>query len=231
MSDDFAPIRPGDLVSEVADRITQAIVTGKLRPGVRLSESLLARQLGISRAPVREAARRLQQMGLLIYQPRRGFFVTRLTLPHIEDLYDVRLRLELYAGELFIARAGAVERRDLADYIERLRELSEDAPVGILAAADAGLHTRVCELTRNRVLLRLFQGLEAEIRLLIYFAHDLFNYADIHVMHEEIVDALLDGDLERYRRLITTHLELSRKTLRERYTVLFPIESASASST
>lgn len=231
MSGDFAPIRHGDLVSEVADRITQAIVTGQLRPGVRLSESLLARQFGISRAPVREAARRLQQMGLLTYQPQRGFFVTRLTLAHIEDLFDVRLRLELYAGELFIARAGESERRDLEDYIERLRALGADTPVGTLAAADAGLHTRVCELTRNRVLLRLFQGLEAEIRLLIYFAHDLFNYVDIHVMHEDIVHALLQGDLESYRALITKHLELSRETLRERYTAIFPIEPASASST
>ena len=64
-----------DLVGQVARRLTEAIVQGRLQPGSKVVEAGIARELGVSRAPVREAARLLEQQGLLVAHPRRGFFV------------------------------------------------------------------------------------------------------------------------------------------------------------
>ena len=62
-----------DLVGQVARRLTEAIVQGRLPPGSKVVEAGIARELGVSRAPVREAARLLEQQGLLVANPRRGF--------------------------------------------------------------------------------------------------------------------------------------------------------------
>src|SRR6476469_5886214 len=80
-----------DLVGQVARVLTQAVVTGQLAPGAKVVEAGIARELGISRAPVREAARLLEQQGLLVSHPRRGFFVRKFAADDIDDIYDLRL--------------------------------------------------------------------------------------------------------------------------------------------
>src|SRR6478735_8307822 len=86
-----------DLVGQVARILTQAIIQGQLQPGAKVVEAGIARELGISRAPVREAARLLEQQGLLVSNPRRGFFVRRLEIRNIDEIYDLRLCIERHA--------------------------------------------------------------------------------------------------------------------------------------
>ena len=71
----FSEVSTTDLVTQIARQITEAIVTGHLKPGERLTELQLSREFGTSRAPVREAARLLESQGLVTFSPRRGFFV------------------------------------------------------------------------------------------------------------------------------------------------------------
>src|SRR6266404_7808108 len=83
-----------DLVGQVARILTQAILEGRLPPGAKVVEAGIARELGISRAPVREAARLLESQGLLVASPRRGFFVRKFAADDIDDIYDLRLCVE-----------------------------------------------------------------------------------------------------------------------------------------
>ena len=96
-TDGFEPLDREGLVQRVVRRLSKAIVSGQLSPGERLSESVVARQLGVSRAPVREAARLLENSGLVTYQPNRGFFVRRFTARELDDLYEFRLVIETAA--------------------------------------------------------------------------------------------------------------------------------------
>src|SRR5258708_12285982 len=83
-----------DLVGQVARILTQAIVQGRLPPGSKVVEAGIARELGVSRAPVREAARLLEKQGLLVASPRRGFFVRKLENRNIDQIYHFRIFIE-----------------------------------------------------------------------------------------------------------------------------------------
>src|ERR1044072_1897510 len=78
-------IADSDLVGQIARILMQAIVQGRLPPGSKVVEAGIARELGVSRAPVREAARLLEKQGLLVASPRRGFFVRKLEIREIDE--------------------------------------------------------------------------------------------------------------------------------------------------
>ena len=84
----FSSIQVPDLVGVVEAQLQQAILSGRIAPGERIVEAELARQMGVSRAPVREAARRLESLGLLISRPRHGFAVRTVSPKQVNDLYE-----------------------------------------------------------------------------------------------------------------------------------------------
>lgn len=93
----FEPVAGQGLVEEVCRQLRNAVLDGHLRPGDRVVEATIAKQLGVSRAPVREAARMLAQHGLLRQEPRRGFFVATLNLRDVSDVFDLRKCLVTHA--------------------------------------------------------------------------------------------------------------------------------------
>src|SRR5688500_2191982 len=90
-------------------KLRAMIFSGELRAGQPMRQEEIARRLGVSRLPVREALNRLATEGLVELKPRRGFFVTSLNADEIEDIFDMRALLEQRAGHL------ATERRTIAD--------------------------------------------------------------------------------------------------------------------
>jgi len=114
------------------------------RPAPRWSRAGIARELGISRAPVREAARLLEQQGLLVAHPRRGFFVRKLEPADIDEIYDLRICVECHAGVLaaknLTPQTRDTLRRQLAvlyetaDLDDPARQVEEDyrfSPAGL----------------------------------------------------------------------------------------------------
>src|SRR3954469_14550899 len=91
-------LEPRALSDRLVDPLKRVIIAGELRPGDRVLETDLAEQLGVSRGPVREAFRELEQEGLLISYPHRGTFVATLPEDEIEEVYALRAHLEGYAA-------------------------------------------------------------------------------------------------------------------------------------
>ena len=102
-------LEPRALSRRIVDQLKRVIIAGELRPGDRVLETELAEQLGVSRGPVREAFRQLEQEGLLVSYPHRGTFVATVPEDEIEEVYALRAHLEAHA-----ARRVVVERRDEA---------------------------------------------------------------------------------------------------------------------
>src|SRR3712207_4941821 len=98
----LGPPRANVLRQEVSLAIEKAIFLGTIAPGQRLVESDIATQMGISKAPVREALRSLEQLGLVVNRPRRGTFVTPLTATLAGEAFSLRTLLETYAGRLAV---------------------------------------------------------------------------------------------------------------------------------
>ncbi|MEX2630965.1 MAG: GntR family transcriptional regulator [Tistlia sp.] len=200
----FATLRSADLVNQVGESLVQAIVEGRLAPGQRLVEAELARQMGISRAPLREAARRLEQRGLLVAHPRRGFFVRELSLGEVDDLYAVRIMAESCAARLTAERAGRAGLDELARRIEEMRRLARAGKEAALVEADLQFHRALSVLSGNRRLLRLYDDMAIDVRMVIAMIDHLYDDPlVIAETHTPILEALEGGD----PRIITEAVE------------------------
>lgn len=112
------------LATGISARIEEMILAGDLKPGQRINESHLGAALRVSRAPVREACRRLERHGLVLTKPNRGTFVCRLDEQDVADLYDLRIALEELVGRRAATRIGADRLGELHDVLERLRAIA-----------------------------------------------------------------------------------------------------------
>jgi DNA-binding GntR family transcriptional regulator len=196
-----------DLVGQVARVLTQAVVDGRLAPGSKVVEAGIARELGVSRAPVREAARLLEQQGLLVASPRRGFFVRKFAADDIDDIYDLRLCVERHAAVL-AARNLTPESRDrLRRQIDVLHQTADLEDPARQVEEDYRFHRLICEIAANRRLLRLFDDLASELRMVIGLIGRLYDDPhEIARTHEPVLAAMEQGHPERIVAHVDYHI-------------------------
>ena len=159
----FETIRASSLVDEAHRQIRAQILAGELHPGDALRDSVLAEQMGISRSPVREALRLLEQSGLVEKTANRSYRITLLAADDVPELAALRA-----ADEVLAVRCIVRDRRSLATLdpvIQRLRRAGRD-PVE-LAAADAAFHAEIVTLAGLPRLSARFAGLTDQIRLVL----------------------------------------------------------------
>lgn len=153
------------LVDTVTREISQIILEGELKPGDKLNEVEIARRLGVSRGPVREAVRQLQEAGLLESEPFRGSFVRTLSQKQVADIYALRSLLESTAVAEAIRLATSAD----LDAIERALHETETAALanakGRMIEADVAFHTAICRAGHNERITDTFTKLAAELRL------------------------------------------------------------------
>ena len=210
----FSTVSATDLVTQIARQITQAIVAGRLKPGQRLTELQLSKDFGTSRAPVREAARLLESQGLVVSSPRRGFFVRTLTAYDLRDLYELRIGLELHAGELAIERASEEAIDGLRRQIDTLYTLADDGSVERQIFEDFEFHRMLCAAGGNARLLKVYDELANEMRAGITLIGKLYD--DPHRIaetHEPIVEALARRERETLRAALIFHIETAQKAV------------------
>ncbi len=203
----FMTVNTTDLVTQIARQIAEAIVTGKLKPGARLTELQLSRSFGTSRAPVREAARLLESQGLVVSSPRRGFFVRTLTAADLRDIYELRIGLELHAADLAVDRAGPDDIAGLERQIETLYRLADEDSIESQIFEDFIFHRMLCAASGNARLLKVYDGLAMELRAGITLIGKLYD--DPHRIaetHVPILDALKDRDRAALREALHYHI-------------------------
>lgn len=206
----FAPVQPSDLVSQVTEQLARSIYEGRLAPGQRVVEASIARQMGISRAPLREAARRLEQRGVLVAHPRRGFFVRDFSLDEIDDIYGLRIALESYAIRLACERATSEDVSGLRRQLDYLRELADRGAIAELVEEDLCFHLTICKISGNRKLLGLFSDLAGEVRMIIALIGQLYD--DPHRIvesHTPLMEAFEAGDAERLAAEVDSHIRIA----------------------
>ena len=211
-SDGFRPLDREGLVQRVARLLSKAIVSGQLPPGKRLSESVVARQLGVSRAPVREAARLLENSGLVTYVPNRGFFVRSITARELEDLYELRLVVEVAAVRRLIREGPERAAPALARQIDELRRVAGPGfDMVTQVEADMEFHRLLCAGSGNPKFLAVFDQIAAESALTIMLVGRLYDdpvgLAETHV---PILDSLLSGNEADAVEAIRYHIDVAR---------------------
>lgn len=205
----LAPVTTEDLVNRIAARLTDAILGGRFAPGSRLNEVHLAAELGVSRAPLREAARLLENRGLVIAHPRRGFFVRDLDARALADVYDLRICLERHAGLAVCAQGTPEIAAALADQAARIAASVDDP--GRQVEEDFAFHRMIVAFAGNARTLRVYDELTREMRFGITVIGHL--YADPHEIartHDPVLEALVARDGARFLAAIDEHIGVAR---------------------
>lgn len=219
------------LRDQVAEAICNAILSGRIAPGDKIPEQMLAEQLGTSRVPVREAIRILESQGLVVARPKAGTFVARLSPAELDDSMRVRAALEELAVTQALARLSEPQWDRLCDSLEALiagmRDAlaTEDAPQ--VVDLDYRWHSIVIEASSNRTLIRFWQSLGLRIRLVLFRrAADQFDAAGWEATighHCELLAAFRRRDPGECRAAVQYHV--LRRLLT---TGAFPAEGMSA---
>ena len=206
------------------------LLAGELPAGHVVSEHSLAREIGISRTPVREAIQRLEQEGVLEQVPRYGTIVRRLERRDLEELYQLREALEPYAVAQVAGRLRAedvVTLRKLCDEIRSIAASLQKAPSAALNAtlmrrllsADLGFHMVLLRASGNRRLMKII----ADSRMLTRIfgtprqEHDLAILEETYRFHIEILDAVKGGEASRAQQLMAEHIRASMREALEHY--------------
>lgn len=218
-TDGFAPLDREGLVDRIARLLSRAIVSGRLAPGERLSESVVAKQLGTSRAPVREAARLLENSGLVTYAPNRGFFVRRHSAAEIDNLYEFRITIEIAAVRRLMRQGLGATAAALCAQIEELRRVAEPGHDMLTQVeADMQFHRLICEGSGNPLYLRSFERIALETELTIVLIGTLYDDAQkLAETHAPLLEALQSGCEEEAVDAMFYHLDVARMLVTDQF--------------
>lgn len=200
------PIEQTPLRVQVADRLRTAIVTGKLRPGTALTETALAEQLKVSRAPVREAIQDLENDGLVETVAYRGKRVKPLTVREVSEIREMRQHFEVMAVQRILEHGTEVEA--LWAPCAAMEEAAEAGDREALIAADEAFHRTLIRLSDHQLLGQLWAGLYLRIHQIMSLRNDRdVDLSDIAGTHPPIVRALESADGEGAIRLVSEHFD------------------------
>lgn len=179
------------VVDAVRDALREAILEGRLLPGQKLSVPELARQMGVSRSPVREAILQLVGEGLAVERARRGVVVAKLSLRDLGQIYEVREVLEPLAARLAAQRVRPEQLRAMWTLLEEQRQAVEAGDAQHFSQTNLQLHALISHSSDNprlhRVLALLFAEMQLAFRTLSNNpAHTLRGHRE----HRQIVEAI-----------------------------------------
>ena len=212
----FDRIQPRTLRAEIVDMLRDAIVSGRLKPGEHLKESIIAEQMSVSRIPVREAFRQLEQEGLILSIPNQGSFVKVFDEKDIREIFTLRGALESLACELVLSD-GTLEPEDLAHlegYIEQQRKAIEAQDFDRLTSLDMDFHEFICRKSESERLLKTWRSLRAQVEVLFHQRFRTYDWIPqtVEIDHSAILEALRRGDLQRIAQV---HKEINARVAEE----------------
>lgn len=210
----FCEINQGNLSNRVAEEIKDAIQRGKIQPGERIVERDIAKQMGVSQAPVREAIQILNQQGLLYRVPRMGTFVRRLSKKDIVELFSLRAILESFAITLFIDQCGEEEIAQLEDIINRIREAAKKGNALDVSLNDIKFHQTITRCSGHKSLCKMSDSI-AELTFL-YLIDMNRLYPDLKIViddHLILLEVIKSGDKKKSAQAIIDHMLDGARTL------------------
>jgi len=203
------------LTTLVRRELERRILAGELEPGDKLTEEDIAGALNVSRGPVREAFRALEQAGLVRTEKNRGVFVRQVSVEDADEIYEVRAGLDELIGRLLAERIQPGQLMELRDLLKKMQKAARAKSVDGYYPLNVKFHDRLAEFTGNRTLVAHYRRLVNELHL--YRRETLARGPDSFPIstreHSEIVDALARRDGDRAGKLMYEHAMESRDRL------------------
>jgi DNA-binding GntR family transcriptional regulator len=210
--------------------LRQRLEGGAVRAGCRLSDDALAKEIGISRGPIREAISQLTSEGLVEHRPRRGVFVREPSRREIEELYEVRFALESFAA----AKAAMIASKEQIAELQRLHQkalatvqdcrsmpnqVADNELTNRFLAADMQFHLHIIHAAGNQRLFDMVEDCKILIRVFAHVPveHDLRLMADSTQQHASIIEAICRHDSHAARDLMMSHIVTASKFILDEY--------------
>ena len=192
----------------VFNTLRQAILKGELKPGERLMEIALAERLGVSRTPIREAMRKLEQEGLVVMIPRRGAQVANITEKDLNDVLEVRIALENVAIEKACARMTEEEMRRLWLAAKEFEHTIAEGNLVKLAEADVAFHEVIYQASDNKRLIQVLNNMREQIyRYRVEYLKREEAHPQLIAEHAEIIEYISKGEKKAATDVMCKHID------------------------
>ncbi|GAB4426859.1 MAG: GntR family transcriptional regulator [Chloroflexi bacterium OHK40] len=199
---------PALLRQRVLTTLRDAIICGRFRPGDRLVEEELCQQLGVSRGPVREALRQLEQEGLVLSFPYRATEVIGVSLEEVREvLIPIRLTLERFAFRHALPRLTPADVAELERLIATMAEAAGGGNLAPIVEADVRFHELVLLRSEQPHCLQIWRAISPRVRAFFYRSGPRHaSLAEIADEHRELLAAMRTGDVEHTLAVLEPHI-------------------------
>ena len=202
----FTEVPPTTRAQAALDALRAAILDGRLSPGSPIIQADVARQLGISRAPLREALRLLEEEGLVVNVPFRGAVVSTLDRRALDELCSLRNLVERFAAQRVIERASDEDLLRLEEILARMEHHAALDDIDAVDQDDIAFHTTLLELADHDLLLTVWKTHAAQIRRAMALRNRLNRDPQrLVALHRPIVDALRIRDAAAAEACLAKH--------------------------
>jgi DNA-binding GntR family transcriptional regulator len=204
----LTPAISNSLVQIAYDAIRNSILDGGFAMGEHIVEVRVSDELGTSRAPVREALRRLQQEGLVVEHPRRGIFVREITAKDFIDIYNVRIAVECAAARLIGLHQPSL--KPIEKTVAQMQQAAARKQVSKTVDLELSVHQQICDASGNDYLASVFRSLSGPVRMALGIDDAAYErLEDVANEHVPLLEALSSGDGERAARAVHKHIVAS----------------------
>ena len=209
--DDFQPLR-----NVVFNTLRDAILRGDLQPGERLMEIHLAKKLGVSRTPVREAISMLEQEGLAVTYPRRGAQVAKMTVKDLDDVLEIREVLDTLAASLACRNMNSDDINNLTAACADFEKATRGNDIREVVRTDEAFHNVIYEASGNPRLRAILLNLKGQMyRFRFEYVKVKSNYPFLIKEHKDILEALKTRNEEEVIKHTKKHLVNQMESVRQ----------------
>jgi phosphonate utilization transcriptional regulator len=209
-------VRSNSLPDLVRQELERMILAGELPAGTQLTEVALAVRLGVSRGPVREAFRALEEIGLVRIEKNRGVFVRRISVEEADQIYEVRAILDEWIGRRLAQIATPEQIRGLRAHVERMEKAAARHDVDAYYHLNLEFHDQLVAACGNPKLVATYRRLVNELSL---FRHQtLARSGTMNVStreHREIVERIGSGNAAAAGKALLEHVTASRERMHQ----------------
>lgn len=208
----IALLQTSSLTTVVQQEIERAILVGEFAPGTKLTEAALALRLGVSRGPVREAFRMLEEAGLVRFEKNRGVFVRDIPIAEAIEIFDLRAMMDERVGKHMAHNITPPQLKEIKGLVDAMEKSVKAQDAHHYHLLNLKFHDRLVEMAGNRKLTDIYRKLIKELSLF-----RRLNLADGWLMpvssneHRQIVKAIASGDADAAGKAMFKHVIQSKE--------------------
>jgi DNA-binding GntR family transcriptional regulator len=211
------PVTQGNITDTVYQILRERILSNRAAPGERLQLAEIQNQLGISRTPLQQALNRLAVEGLIEIVPRKGTYVTKPTQKDIEEIFELRRILEVFAAQLAIQSMTTAESDALSALVDKMAQLTQSGRGAHMRRTyerlDHQFHQQIIDAAGSKHLTRLWMQVNAHVRIARTRGSLLSELGRRTAEHAEIASAFAARDGARAHELLEDHIRRAKTAL------------------